>query len=384
MVIKPRVLTPGPTALLPEAALAQAAASMHHRTDAFIELFKQVREGLKHLFQTRRDVLMFSASGTGGLEACVVNLVRPGDEVICVNAGKFGERWTKMNRTFGAKVHELKLADGQAVSVSAVKQALDQAPQCRAVFVQGSESSTATVHPVREIAALVRERPQCVICVDAITWIGAHEVRTDDWGLDLVVCGSQKALAMPPGLAFVSISEKAEKLMQGVSTPRYYFDFAREAKAQKEFQTAFTPAISLVAALAASLAWVRQLGVENLWRNASVLASMTREAMKAIGLEIFSQAPSDSVTAVCAPAALGSGKIIKRMKERHGAIIADGQDDLKNRVFRLAHLGYYDYMEALGLIGALEDVLLGLGHSFESGKALAAAQAQYRKLTATH
>jgi len=384
MVIKPRVLTPGPTALLPEAALAQAAASMHHRTDAFIELFKKVREGLKHLFQTKRDVLMFAASGSGGLEACVVNLVRPGDEVICVNAGKFGERWAKMNRMFGAKVIELKAEQGQAVSIDAMTQALAGSPKCRAVFVQGSESSTATLHPVREIAKLVRERPDCVICVDAITWMGAHEVRTDDWGLDLVVCGSQKALAMPPGLAFVSISEKAEKLMQGVTTPRYYFDFAREAKAQRDFQTAFTPAISLVAALAASLEWVQGMGVEGLWRNAGVLAAMTRASMRAISLKIFSAAPADSVTAVCPPEGLQSGKIIKLIKERHGAIIADGQDELKNRVFRLAHLGYYDYMEALGLVGALEDVLLTLGHQFEAGKALAAAQAEYRKLTATN
>ena len=383
MVIKPRVLTPGPTALLPEAQLAQAAASMHHRTDAFIELFKKVREGLKHFFQTKRDVLMFAASGSGGLEACVVNLVRAGDEVICVNGGKFGERWTKMNRVYGAKVTELKVENGKAVRLEDVKRALDASPKCRAVFVQGSESSTATLHPVREIAKLTRDR-ECAICVDAITWMGAHEVKTDDWGLDLVVCGSQKALAMPPGLAFVSISEKAEKLMQGVSTPRYYFDFAREAKAQKDFQTAFTPAISLVAACAASLQWVQSMGVDALWRNAGVLASMTRAAMTEIGLKIFSEAPSDSVTGVVAPEKLGSGKIIKQMKQRHGAIIADGQDDLKNRMFRLAHLGYYDYMEALGLIGALEDVLLNLGETFEAGKAIAAAQREYRKLTAAN
>lgn len=383
MVIKPRVLTPGPTALLPEAQLAQAAASMHHRTDAFIELFKKVREGLKHFFQTKRDVLMFAASGSGGLEACVVNLVRPGDEVICVNGGKFGERWTKMNRVYGAKVTEIKVENGKAVRVEEVKKALEAAPKCRAVFVQGSESSTATVHPVRELAKLTRER-ECAICVDAITWLGAHEVRTDDWGLDLVVCGSQKALAMPPGLAFVSISEKAQRMMQGVSTPRYYFDFAREQKAQADFQTAFTPAISLVAACAASLEWVQGIGVDALWRNAGVLASMTRAAMPAIGLKIFSEAPSDSVTGVVAPQNVGSGKVIKLVKQRHGAIIADGQDDLKNRIFRLAHLGYYDYMEALGLIGALEDVLLSLGEKFEAGSAIAAAQREYRRLAAAN
>ncbi|MCZ7608198.1 MAG: aminotransferase class V-fold PLP-dependent enzyme [Planctomycetota bacterium] len=231
MLPKNRVLTPGPTALLPEAQIAQAEASMHHRTDAFIELFQVVRKGLQQLFKTERPVITFAASGSGGLEACVSNVVQEGDKVICVNGGKFGERWVKMNQAFGANVVEIKVEHGRGVELETVQQALADNPDARAVFVQGSESSTGALHPVQQIAQLVKGMPDCLMCVDAITWIGAHDVRTDEWGLDLVVCGSQKAMAMPPGLAFVSISEKAEKMFTSrKGNKRFYFDFARELK----------------------------------------------------------------------------------------------------------------------------------------------------------
>jgi aspartate aminotransferase-like enzyme len=381
MFAKNRVLTPGPTALLPEAQIAQAAASMHHRTDAFIELFRTVRSGLKQLFKTQRDVLVFAASGSGGLEACVVNAVREGDTVISVNAGKFGERWTKMNAAYGAKEIELKVEHGRAVEVSAVEKALAENPSTRAVFVQGSESSTGTVHPVREIAELVRKR-DALMCVDAITWIGAHDVRVDEWGLDLVVCGSQKAMAMPPGLAFVSISEKAQRLMAGGGSRRFYFDFAREQKAQAKDQTAFTPAISLIASAAASLEWILGIGVDGLVHNAGVLASMSRAAASGLGLELLSSAPSDSVTAIRMPDAIGSKVVIKALKQQFGAIIADGQDELAGKIFRLAHLGNYDYIDTIGLLGALEVVLREAGLKFEDGAGLKAAQLEYRKLTA--
>lgn len=379
MLVKNRVLTPGPTALLPQAQLAQAAADMHHRTDAFVELFRNVRAGLKQLFKTERDVLVFAASGSGGLEACVVNAIREGDTVISVNAGKFGERWTKMNRAFGANVIELAVEHGQAVSVAAVEKALNENPQARAVFVQGSESSTGTLHPVREIAELTRKR-DTLICVDAITWIGAHDVRVDEWGLDLVVCGSQKAMAMPPGLAFVSISEKAERAIAQGGNRRYYFDFARETKAQAKDQTAFTPAISLIAAAAASLDWILSTGVDNLARNAHVLARMSQAAAGALGLELLSAAPANSVTAVRTPDGMSSSAVIKDIKKRFGAIIADGQDHLQGKIFRLAHLGNYDYVDTMGLLAALEIVLADAGLKFDSGAALKAAQAEYRRL----
>lgn len=381
MLPKNRVLTPGPTALLPEAQIAQAEASMHHRTDAFIELFQVVRKGLQQLFKTECPVITFAASGSGGLEACVSNVVQEGDKVICINGGKFGERWLKMNQAFGANVVELKVEHGRGVKLEAVQQALAENPDARAVFVQGSESSTGALHPVQQIAALVKGMPDCLMCVDAITWIGAHDVRTDEWGLDLVVCGSQKAMAMPPGLAFVSISEKAEKMFTSrKGNRRFYFDFAREMKNQAKDQTAFTPAISLIAAAAASLKWILDAGVDKLVRNAHELASMSRAAAKALGLELLSDAPSDSVTAVRVPSSMDSGVVIKGLKKQFGAIIADGQDELKGKIFRLAHLGNYDYIDTMGLLAALEVVLAEAGLKFESGAGLKAAQAEYLRL----
>lgn len=381
MLPKNRVLTPGPTALLPEAQIAQAEASMHHRTDAFIELFQVVRKGLQQLFKTERPVITFAASGSGGLEACVSNVVQEGDKVICVNGGKFGERWLKMNQAFGANVIEIKVENGRGVPLAAVAAQLAMNPDVRAVFVQGSESSTGALHPVQQIAQLVKPMSNCLMCVDAITWIGAHDVRTDEWGLDLVVCGSQKAMAMPPGLAFVSISEKAEKLITSrKGNRRFYFDFARELKNQAKDQTAFTPAISLIAAAAASLKWILGAGVDNLVRNAHELAAMSRAAAKALGLELLSDAPSDSVTAVRVPANIDSGAVIKGLKKQFGAIIADGQDELKGKIFRLAHLGNYDYIDTMGLLAALEVVLAEAGLKFESGAGLKAAQAEYLRL----
>lgn len=381
MIPKNRVLTPGPTALLPEAQIAQAEASMHHRTDAFIELFQVVRKGLQQLFKTERPVITFAASGSGGLEACVSNVVQEGDKVICVNGGKFGERWLKMNQAFGANVVEIKVENGRGVPLAAVAAQLAMHPDARAVFVQGSESSTGALHPVQQIAQLVKPMSNCLLCVDAITWIGAHDVRTDEWGLDLVVCGSQKAMAMPPGLAFVSISEKAEKMFTSrKGNRRFYFDFAREMKNQAKDQTAFTPAISLIAAAAASLKWILDAGVDKLVRNAHELASMSRAAAKALGLELLSDAPSDSVTAVRVPSSMDSGVVIKGLKKQFGAIIADGQDELKGKIFRLAHLGNYDYIDTMGLLAALEVVLAEAGLKFESGAGLKAAQAEYLRL----
>lgn len=381
MLPKNRVLTPGPTALLPEAQIAQAQASMHHRTDAFVDLFRVVRGGLQQLFKTERPVLTYASSGSGALEACVANMIEEGDTVICVNGGKFGERWTKMNRAYGAKVVEIEVEHGRAVKVEAVQKALEDNPECRAVFVQGSESSTGTVHPAREIAELVARRDNCLMCVDAITWIGAHEVQTDAWNLDLVVCGSQKAMAMPPGLAFLSVSAKAEKMLaERKGNRRFYFDIARELKSQSKDQTAFTPAISLIAAAAASLKWILDAGVDGLVRNAGELASMSRAYAAALGLELLSDAPSDSVTAVRTPGNLDSGLVIKGLKQQFGAIIANGQDALKGKIFRLAHLGNYDYIDTMGLLAATEVVLAEAGLKFESGAGLKAAQVEYLKL----
>lgn len=383
MIPKPRIFTPGPTAPLPEAALAEAAPQPHHRSAEFRALLQEVREGLKLFFSTSRDVVVLTASGSGGLEAVAASAITPGRRVVCVNGGRFGARWADMARAFGADVHEIKVERGRAVDPGQVKAALDAGP-ADAVLVQGCETSTATLHPVREIAALVRPRPETLMCVDGITWLGAHDVRPDEWGIDLLVGASQKALSMAPGLSFVGVSEKAQRLLEGrKGAPRYYFDLRRELVAQRQLETAFTPAVSLVAALRAALARVREHGLQALVRNAGQLARVARAAFSALGLKLVSSAPADSVTAVWLPQGMDSSRLLGELQKRHGAALADGQDDLRNLVFRVAHLGFYDYIDCVGALGAIEDVLLDLGLKAEPGAGLRAAQLQWRAESST-
>lgn len=376
MLRKPRTLTPGPTQLLPEAAAAQLRAGMHHRSPEFAAVLGRVQQGLKEFFRTESPVAILTSSGTGGLEACVAGLVRPGDTVICVNGGKFGKRWADINRAWDANVVELAVEPGRSARLADVEAALKANPQARALFVQGCESSTGAVHPVRAMAELTRGR-ETLICVDAITWLGAHEVATDEWGLDLVVCASQKALAMPPGLAFVSASEKAHRALTGKR--RYYFDLARELDAQAQGQMAFTPATSLVCAAEAALAWVHSVGLDDLVQNARVLAAMTRAAAKALQLPLFSEFPADSVTALKVPDA---SKVQAFLYEHSGATVAGGQDEWRGKLLRLSHLGYVDYMDTIALIGALEQALTRSGAKHEPGTGLQAAQQVYAQFVA--
>lgn len=379
MIPKPRLFTPGPTAPLPQAAQAEAAEQPHHRSEEFRALLRRVRAGLQRFFNTRCDVVLLTCSGTGGLEAVASGAIRPGRRVVCVNGGRFGARWADIARALGAQVSEVRVQPGQPVDPRAVQSALEQGP-ADAVFVQGCETSTGTLHPVREIAGLVRARPETLMCVDGITWLGAHDVKPDDWGIDLMVGASQKALSMAPGLAFVSVSEKAARALEaGRGAPRYYFDLVRELRAQRELQTAFTPAVSLVSALGAALEHVEQVGLAALVSNAACFAAMTRAAMGALGLRLVSSCPADSVTAVYTPPGLQTATLLEELQKRHGVRLGGGQDDLRNLVFRLAHLGFYDYIDATGVIAAIENVLLDSGLAATPGAALGAAQEAYRK-----
>lgn len=379
MIPKPRLFTPGPTMPLPQAAQAEAAPMPHHRSPEFRALLGRVQRGLRAFFNTRQDVVVLTCSGTGGMEAACAAAIQPGLPVVVVNGGRFGARWLEIARALGAQTREIRVAPGQPVDPADVKRALDAGPAC-AVLVQGCETSTATLHPVREIAALVRPRPETLMCVDGITWLGAHEVRPDEWGIDLLVGASQKALSMAPGLAFVGVSEKAAKALEaGRGAPRYYLDLRRELAAQRQQETAFTPAVSLVAALDAALQRVTEVGHDNLVANAACFAAMSRAAVQALGLKLVSSRPADSVTAVYAPEGITAGELISRLQSRHGVSLANGQDELRNLVFRLAHLGFYDYIDAVGVIAALEDVLLDHGLKVAPGTALAAAQQEYRK-----
>jgi aspartate aminotransferase-like enzyme len=310
-------------------------------------------------------------------------MLSPGDTMLALVAGNFGQRWADLGRAHGMQVRVLEAKWGEAVEPDAVAEALQREPAIRAVFVQLSESSTGAAHDVEQLARVCRERPDVLLVVDAISGAGAIALRTDAWGIDVVVVGSQKALALPPGLAFLSLSERAVRRMEGASTPRFYFDLRRERKAQAGGESAFTPAISLVVACAAALEFVAGLGgVDNLVANAGTLAAMTRAAAAALGLPLVApRHHGDALTALYPPAGLESSAIVKALKSEFASTVAGGQGQLKGRILRVAHLGYYDATDILGLLGTLEIALRRLGHRFEPGAGVAAAQAEYLRRT---
>ncbi len=383
MLKKARLFTPGPTALHPDVQSALARPIVHHRTDEFRALLKECIAGLKDFLRTQDEVLVLASSGTGAMEAAVVNLVSPGEKMLALVAGNFGERWEKIGKAYGMNVVSLSAPWGEVVSPAQVAAALDKEPDIKAVFCQLSESSTGACHDVKALAEITRQRPGTLLVVDAISGAGAMTLETAAWGIDVVVVGSQKALALPPGLAFVSLNARACERIEAVKGPRFYFDLRRERKVQVNGETGFTPGISHLVALKAALDFVASLGgVTKLVENAGTLASMTRAAAGALGLSLVSpKAYGDALTALYPPAGIDSGAIVKGLKSEFTSTVAGGQGSLKGKILRVAHLGYYDATDILGLLGTLEIVLKRLGHSFEMGKGVAAAQAEYLRRT---
>ena len=384
MLRKQRLFTPGPTPLHPAVQEALARPILHHRTDEFRGVLKDCIAGLKAFFKTSDDVLVLATSGTGAMEAAVVNVISPGESMLALVAGNFGERWANIGKAYGMDVRVLEASWGEAVRPEVVAAALDKDPQIRGVFVQLSESSTGVRHDIEALARITRSRPGTLLVVDAISGAGAMALETAAWGVDVVVVGSQKALALPPGLAFVSLSAKAWERAEASKSPRFYLDLRRERKAQAGGKTAFTPAISHVIALKAGLDFVAANGgVDALVANAGTLAAMTRAAANALGLPLVAPRDyGDALTALYPPAGLDSGAIVKALKTEFGSTVAGGQGLLKGKICRVAHLGYYDATDILGLLGTLEIALQRLGHKFEPGKGLAAAQAEYLRRTA--
>jgi aspartate aminotransferase-like enzyme len=383
MLKKSRLFTPGPTPLQPAVQEALARPILHHRTDEFRAIFKECAAGLKRFLKTEGDVLILACSGTGGMEAALVSVLSPGDAMLALVAGNFGERWAAMGRAHGMAVTTLEAEWGEAVPAERVAEALDRDPRIRAVFVQLSESSTGAAHDVEALARVTRPRKDTLLVVDAISGAGALRLETAAWGVDVVVVGSQKALALPPGLAFVSMSAKAWAAAESAKAPRFYFDLVRERKAQAAGESAFTPAISSVVATRAALAFVESMGgVDALVRNASVLAASTRAAATALGLPLVApRAHGDALTALYAPSGVESAAIVKALKAEFASTVAGGQGKLKGKILRVAHLGYYDAIDILGLLASLEIVLRRLGHRFELGAGMAAAEAEYLRLT---
>jgi aspartate aminotransferase-like enzyme len=384
MLKKERLFTPGPTALHPAVMQALAKPIIHHRTDEFRAMFKSCSAGLKEFFRTSDEVLVLASSGTGAMEAAIVNLLSPGDKMLALVAGNFGERWAALGKAYGMNVTVLEAGWGEAVSPEAVAAALDKDPEIKGVFVQLSESSTGACHDIEAIAKITRGKPNTLLVVDAISGAGAIKLETEAWGVDVVVVGSQKALALPPGLAFISANARAWERIEASKSPRFYFDLRKEKKSQGSGETAFTPAISHIVALKAALDFIAGLGgVTGLVENAGTLAAMTRAAGTALGLPFVSpKAFGDALTAFFPPPGIDSGAIVKGLKSEFTSTVAGGQGALKGKIFRVAHLGYYDTTDILGLLGSLEIILHRLGHKFELGKGLAAAEQEYLRRTA--
>lgn len=377
-IIKERLFTPGPTPLLLEAQLRALTMTLHHRTDAFRGLMRETLDNLRYYFNTQNDVIVFASSGTGAMEGAVSNLLSPGDRVLIGTAGKFGERWVALAKAYGIESVVVEVPYGQTVPMGEMKKHLESSGPFRAVFIQATESSTGVRNDVEALGKLVSAVPDCCFVVDAITGLGTTDIRPDEWGIDIMIGGSQKATMIPPGLSFASISEKAAKAMERSKLPRYYFDYAKERKSLSKGESSYTPATSLIVCLHAALNYIKQLGRENLIGNAALLAEATREASIAMGLTNFATCmPANAVTSINAPAGIESTKVVKDMKTRFGAILTDGQGSMKGQMFRIAHLGYYDFLDLLAVLGGLEISLQKVGHKLELGSGVSAAQKVY-------
>jgi aspartate aminotransferase-like enzyme len=385
MIRKARLYTPGPTPLLPAAQFAMAAADMHHRTPEFRALFQKVLAELKVFVGTKNDVLLLSCSGTGAMEASVSNLTSPGDRVLVLTAGKFGERWTGLAKAFGCEPDVISAPYGQTFDLAAIRAALK--PEHRAVYLQATETSTCVRHDVEAIAKLIRENaPEALLVVDGITGLGTTHFDVDGWGIDILIGGSQKAVMIPPGLAYLSVSEKAWAAMEKSKNPRYYFDLRKERKNAVKGESAYTPAVALVAGLGAALDYIAgqaggdlEKGRIALIDNAILNAAATRAGLVALGFTLFAPtAPAAAATAVAVPEGMDSGAVVKALKSRFALVTANGQGEMQGKIFRVAHLGFFDYLDTIAFLGAMEHIAKDtLGLKVEYGQAVAAAQKVY-------
>jgi aspartate aminotransferase-like enzyme len=374
---KQRLLTPGPTPLYPPALHAMMASDIHHRTEDFRKVYRSCLADLKEVMGTSHDVLMFAASGTGAMDAAASNLFSKGDKVIVCSAGKFGERWAEIVKAYGLEATVISVPYGKVVAPAQVEAALAHEPAAKAVFVQASETSTGAAHDVRAMGRAVA-KTDAILVVDAITGLGTMPLDIDGWGLDVVIGGSQKAFMITPGLAFLSVSPKAWKFTETATLPHYYFNLKKEKKSGEAGESSWTPATALILALGESLRYIKQLGMAKLVENAQMLAQATRAAAIGLGLELFApDSPASSATAVKAPPGMDSGIIVKEFRNRFGAVIANGQGSMKGQIFRIAHLGYFDFPDLFAMVAELELILHANGVPVELGKGVAAVQRVY-------
>ncbi len=372
---KKYLLAPGPTPVPPEVLLAMAVPMIHHRAKDFADILGSVKQDLQWLFQTRGDVVIMASTGTGGMEASVSNFLSAGEKALVVNGGKFGERWGKICKAYGAKVEEIQVEWGRAVDPDQIRKMLSKDSGIKAVYIQASESSTGVAHPTQEIAEIVRSHSDALMVVDAISALGALDLKVDEWGLDVVVAGSQKAFMLPPGLSFVSVSQKAWQKAAATHNSKFYFDLKKEKDGLAKNQTAYTPAVSLILGLAEVMKILKSEGLENIFERHRRLARATREAMAAIGLGLYAKdAPSESITAVMAPAGIDGQAIYKDLREKYGVTAAGGQDQARGKIFRISHMGYAQTFDVITAVSAVEMVLKGLGYELDLGKGVGAAE----------
>ncbi|MCS7166928.1 MAG: alanine--glyoxylate aminotransferase family protein [Gemmatales bacterium] len=372
-MFKYRLLTPGPTPVPEDTLLELARPVPHHRTAEARQILADVVEGLRYVFQTRGDVIPLTCSGTGAMEAALIHAVPRGAKALCLVAGKFGERWHQIWRTYGVESVAITAPPGQVVTPAMVETALRQHPDAQAVCVVHCETSTGVKHDLKALGELVAQT-DAVLLVDAVSSAGAMELRMDDWHIDFLATGSQKALMLPPGLAFVAVSDKGWRAAQRHQPPAFYFDLKKARDKIREHDTPFTPAHTLLRALRRSLEKIRTEGIEAVWWRHARLAHACRAAVQALGLELFATVPAESLTAVRVPAQLDGQEILRRLEKDYGIKLAGGQDQLKGKILRIAHMGYIDFFDLLAAIAALELVLRDLGFDVPAGRGVAAAQ----------
>jgi aspartate aminotransferase-like enzyme len=369
---KQYLLTPGPTPIPPEVALKEALPILHHRTNEFAAIYKDVAEGLKYVFQTKNEVYMIAGSGTAAMETAVVNVVGAGDKVIVASCGNFGDRWVKIAQSYGANVVQASVPWGNAVKPAEIEKALKENPDAKAVYTTFTETSTGVVNDIKAIGEIVA-KTDAVFIVDAVSGLVGQEFRTDDWNVDIAVSGSQKGLMLAPGLSFITLSQKAWKSVENSKTPKFYLDINKYKKSYATNETPFTPPVTLIVALQESIKIIKEKGLENLWNEYKLLAKAARAGMKALGLELFGEIPCEVVTSAKAPEGIG-GKIVKTLREKYGVSIAGGQGDLKGKIIRFAHMGFIGKADLLVGFACLEMVLSELGVQIEKGKGVAAAE----------
>ncbi len=379
-MFKKRLFTPGPTPVPENLMLKMAQTIIHHRNPEFKEIFRELNENLKYLFQTKQDVYTLTSSGTGSMEAAVGNIIAENDKAIFVNGGKFGERWGHLIKTFGGIPIEIKKEWGEPPTVDEILSDVKNNPDVKAVFLTHSETSSGTVTDVKEIAKEVHKISDALIVVDGITSVGAIELRMDDWDLDIVITGSQKGLMIPPGLAFIAVSERAWKKINQTKNRTFYFSLERAKKALETGDTPWTPAISLVIGANEALKMIKQEGLENIWLRHSILAEGIRFGVQALGLKLLSKSPSNAITAVLVPENLEFKKFNKILKYKYGITVAGGQEHYKEKLFRISHLGYYDEFDMITMISALEFTLKEVGYSFEASSGVNAIQKYFLEL----